>query len=313
MTLAIHVPSIPAPRGASSRGPRARSARVGDTIADLGKRYAAEMNASPFATALRRRHVPRRSYVAFLATMYPVVVGFNRALIRSIAKVDHVRQSTFVRALAEQIQEEQAHNQLWRGMLEVFDVDHERLYDDLQESLDAFSPAELDACTAAVVSAVRRDLRAGASGRFAGTIFPDAVLALYHHLWNSATDENVSYWEHFASQAGIEMVIFDVVTASILPSVLGHPELDRGIASTHWWTEHGQPPIHASSERRTDEEKHLALSRMALNRSETANAVADAVEARAEDTMRLFAAALIAQSPYDHAFPIERYLKTRNP
>ena len=105
------------------------------------------------------------------------------------------------------------------------------------------------------------------------------------------------------------MVIYDVVTTSILPGVLGHPELDRGVASTHWFMEHGQPP-QPIARRRTDEEKHLAISKMALNRSETANTVADAVESRAEDTMRLFAAAMIAQQPHDHAFPIERYLKT---
>jgi hypothetical protein len=74
--------------------------------------------------------------------------------------------------------------------------------------------------------------------------------------------------------------------------------------------EHGQPP-EPTLNRRTDEEKHLALSKMALNRSETANVLAIPVHSRAEDTMRLFAASLIAQQPHDHAFPIERYLKTR--
>ena len=73
--------------------------------------------------------------------------------------------------------------------------------------------------------------------------------------------------------------------------------------------EHGQPPA-PTTRHTTDEEKHLALSKMALNRSETANLVAVSVESRAEDTMRLFAAALIAQSPLDHTFPIERYLKS---
>jgi hypothetical protein len=74
--------------------------------------------------------------------------------------------------------------------------------------------------------------------------------------------------------------------------------------------EHGQLPA-PNAKQRTDEEKHLALSKMALNRSETANAVSAAVEMRAEDTLRLFAASLIAQRPHDHAFPIERYVKTR--
>jgi len=304
MTLAIHA------SGPWTNRSQPHPAHVGDTVTDLGKRYAAEMNASDFAIALRQRHLARRSYLAFIATMYPLVVGFNRALIRSIAKVDHVRNSTFVKTLAQQLEEEQAHNQLWRAMLEVFDIDHEALYNDVEEYFERFSQDELDRHTRQVLLAVRRDLGAGAGLRFPDAIFPDAVLALYHHLWSSAADDSVSYWEHFASQAGIEMVIYDVVTHSILPGVLGHPELDRGVASTHWWMEHGQPPEPAAH-RHTDEEKHLALSKMALNRSETANALADAVESRAEDTMRLFAAALIGQRPHDHAFPIERYLKTR--
>lgn len=302
MTLAIHAPS--------SWTKRAHATRVGDAVVELGKRYAAEMNASAFATALRQRHLSRRSYLAFIATMYPLVVGFNRALIRSIAKVDHVRNSTFVRALAQQLEEEQAHNQLWRAMLEVFDVDHEMLHNDVEEYLEAFSRDELNRLTRDTLVAVRRDLSAGNCRCFPDAMFPDAVLALYHHLWSSAVDDAVSYWEHFASQAGIEIVIYDVVTTSILPGVLGHPELDRGVASTHWWMEHGQPP-EPKAHHHTDEEKHLALSKMALNRSETANALSEAVERRAEDTMRLFAASLIAQQPLDHAFPIERYLKTR--
>jgi len=307
MTLAIHADSWTQRNRAASGAGRAR---VGDDVAELAKRYAAEMNASAFATAVRRRHLSRRSHIAFIATMYPLVVGFNRALIRSIAKVDHVRHSTFVRALAQQLEEEQAHNQLWRAMLEVFDVDHEQLYNDIEEYFDGFSDEELDRHTHDVLGAVRRDLGTGDCNRFPNATFPDAVLALYHHLWKSASDESVSYWEHFASQAGIEMMIYDVVTTSILPGVLEHPELDRGIASTHWFMEHGQPP-EPVTRHRTDEEKHLAISRMALNRSETANTVADAVMSRAEDTMRLFAAALIAQQPHDHAFPVERYLKTK--
>jgi hypothetical protein len=300
MTLAIHAPS--------PWTKRTVSVRVGDIVANLGKRYAAEMNSSPFAVAIRQRHLPRRSYVAFIATMYPIVVGFNRALIRSIAKVDHVRHSSFVRKLALQLEEEQAHNQLWRAMLEVFGVDHEALYEDFEEYMEGFSPDELDRQTHDVLTGVRRNLDAGTNARFRDSLFPDAVPALWHQLWTSAADDAVAYWEHFASQAGIEMVIYDVVTASILPGVVGHPELDRGLASTHWWMEHGalaEPSVRA----RTDEEKHLALSRAALNRSETANALSADVASRAEDTMRLFAATLIAQRPHDHAFPIERYVK----
>jgi hypothetical protein len=307
MTLAIQVPQ--ARQGTALWTKRPHTTRIGDVVADLGRRYAEAMNASDIAIAVKQRRLSQRSYVAMIATMYPVVVGFNRALIRSIAKVDHVRQSSFVKALAQQLEEEQAHNQLWRAMLEVFGVDHEALYNDFEEYIEGFTQEELDTNTHQVLAAVRGDLHAGDSSHFPDAVFPAPVLALRHHLWTSATDAGVTYWEHFASQAGIEMVIWDVVTASILPGVIGHPELDRGLASTHWWLEHGKPP-HPTSLRRTDEEKHLALSRMALNRSETANAVSSAVAARAEDTMRLFAACLIAQRPHDHRFPIERYLKS---
>lgn len=305
MTLAIHVQTP------YTRPLHPSVTRVGDAVAELASRYAAEMNHSPFATALRERHLPRRSYLAFIATMYPAVVGFNRALIRSIAKVDHVRRSSFVKVLAEQLQEEQAHNQLWRGMLDVFDIDHERMYDDLEEYLAGFSREELDRHTDTVLAAVRRDLGAGNRHVFPGGFFPDPVLALCHHLWRSATDDDVSYWEHFASQAAMEMTIWEVVTCTILPGVAGHPELDRGVASTHWWLEHGRLAAQdaENGRRQTDEEKHLALSRMALNRSETANAMGGSVAARAEDTLRLFAASLIVQDPREHAVAIERYLR----
>lgn len=282
--------------------------RIGDQVGELAHRYAGRMHDSPFATDLRARKVDKRRYVSFLCTMYPAVVGFNRALIRGIAKVDHVRHASFVKALAEQLQEEQAHNQLWRVKLELFGVDHEALYGDLVDYLERYSTAELDRMMEDVLSDVRLDLTDGASGRFPGAIFPDAVLALYHHLWMTASRDDIGHWEHFASQAGMEMVIYDVVTTSILPGVLGHSELDLGTGSTQWWREHGQVPgVRGLS--KTDEEKHLELSRLALNRSETANAVAHLVVARAEDTLRLFAASLLAQEAGASRFPLDRYLK----
>jgi hypothetical protein len=309
MTLAIR-PQVSAfqPSTTPERNGRLQHPRVGEAVADLGRRYADAMNSSDFAVALREHRVSRRNYAAFVATMYPVVVGFNGALIRSISKVDHVRQSSLVKMLAQQLEEEQAHNQLWRAMLEVHDLEHETLYNDLEEYRERFTTEELTTFTQATLEAVRLSLTPGPR-IFPDAIFPDAVLALCQHLSLSAGDATISYWEHFASQAGIEMVIYDVVTTTILPGVVRHPELDRGVASTHWWMEHGRPPG-PQAHHRTDEEKHLALSKMALNRSETANALGPAVTARAEDAMRLFAAALLAQHPQAHAFPVERYLKS---
>ncbi|MFL5615900.1 MAG: hypothetical protein ACJ796_19710 [Gemmatimonadaceae bacterium] len=71
--------------------------RVGDLVVEVARRYAAQMNGCEFATLLRSRRLDRRRYVAFIASFYPCVIGFNRALIRSIAK-DHVLHSSFIKS-----------------------------------------------------------------------------------------------------------------------------------------------------------------------------------------------------------------------
>ena len=281
--------------------------RAGDVVSDLARRYAALMNECAFAGALRERRVARDRYVAFISSLYPAVVGFNRALILSIAKVDHVRNSSFLGALAEQLKEEQAHNQLWRDKLARFGVDHERMYSDLEAYRARFTAEQLDAMTDATLDAVTDDLGRGANGNWPDAIFPDAVLALCHLLGWSATHDEIGYWEHFASQAGIEMVIWGVVSATILPAVIGNPELDLGPETTQWWREHGQLPGAKKGER-TDEEKHLELSRIALNRSEEANEDVALVASRAENVMRLFAACLICQDTVTRRFPVTRYM-----
>ena len=280
--------------------------RAGDVVSELARGYAARMNDCGFAHALRERRISREQWISFISALYPAVVGFNRALILSIAKVDHVRNSVFLGALAEQLKEEQAHNQLWREKLKRFGIDHEKLYSDLESYRARFTAAELDAMTAKTLAAVTDDLSRGNEGNFPDAIFPDAVLALCHLLGTSATNEKVGYWEHFASQAGIEMVIWGVVSATVLPGVLGNPELDIGPVTTQWLREHGQI-AGTKSDVRTDEEKHLDLSRIALNRSEQANADVAVVAARAEHAMRLFAASFICQDQAVGRFPLSRY------
>jgi hypothetical protein len=105
------------------------------------------------------------------------------------------------------------------------------------------------------------------------------------------------------------MTIYSVVSATVLPGVHGHPELDGGPATTRWWTEHAK--AENTTGVRTDEEKHLDMSRLALNRSETANSLKEAVVARAEDALRLFAASMSCQMIESERFPLERYLDTR--
>ena len=283
--------------------------RVGDLVVEVARRYAAQMNGCEFATLLRSRRLDRRRYVAFIASLYPCVIGFNRALIRSIAKVDHVLHSGFIKSLAEQLHEEQTHNQMWRTKLDVFGVDHQALYWDLNEYFTRFSTAELERMTRDVLTALTKDPSNYNPGAFPDAPFPEPVLALYHFLFMTATYEDIDYWEHFASQSAIEMTIYSVVSSTVLPGVQGHPELDGGTATLRWWTEHAKAD--GSSGVRTDEEKHLDMSRIALNRSETANSLKEAVVARAEDALRLFAAAMACQTVESERFPLERYIEAR--
>lgn len=291
------------------RAPFDSRQRVGDLVVDVARRYAAQMNGCEFATLLRSRRLDRRRYIAFIASFYPCVIGFNRALIRSIAKVDHVLHSGFIKSLAEQLHEEQTHNQMWRTKLEVYGVDHEALYWDLTDYVSRFSTAELERMTRDVLVAVTKDAANCTPGAFPDAPFPEPVLALYHQLFMSATYEDIDYWEHFASQSAIEMTIYSVVTTTVIPGVQGHPELDSGPATLRWWTEHAK--AENSNGARTDEEKHLDMSRIALNRSETANSLKEAVVARAEDALRLFAAAMACQITESDRFPLERYLEAR--
>jgi len=290
------------------RTPHDNRQRVGDLVVEVARRYAAQMNESDFATLLRSRKLDRRRYVAFIASLYPCVIGFNRALIRSIAKVDHVLHSSFIKNLAQQLEEEQTHNQMWRTKLDVFGVDHQALYWDLTDYLGRFTSLELERMTRDVLTALTKDAENYSPGVFPDPPFPEPVLALYHHFFMTATYENIDYWEHFACQSSVEMTIYSVVSATVLPGVQGNPELDGGPATLAWWIEHAQ---HEGSAGRTDEEKHLDMSRLALNRSETANSLKDAVVARADDALKLFAAAMTCQIVESERFPVERYLTTR--
>ncbi len=131
---------------------------VGDAVWDCAKKYAKAVNTYEFASSLRNRTLSKRRFMGYISAIYPIVVGFNRALIRSLSKVDHVRQSKFVQSLAEQLGEEQWHNQLWRGMLRAHRVDHDALYSDLERYMARFSERDLDQMTAGVIAALTHDI-----------------------------------------------------------------------------------------------------------------------------------------------------------
>jgi hypothetical protein len=285
--------------------------RTGDAVKRLAQQYATRLNNSELLSTLRHRRLPRERYVSFVAAMYPCVVGFNRGLLKGIAKVDHVRQSGFVKSLAEQIMEEQEHNGFWRQMLDHYRVDHLALYETFERYLSQYSAREMDRMTRDVLAALTDDLANHSPRVFPNPPFPEPVLALCHHLWMTATYDSFSHWEHFATQAGMEMVIFDIVSTSIWPGVSGNPELDEGPVTMRWWDEHARQGS-AASGARTDEEKHLELSQIALSRAQLAPSQKEQVVARAEDAMRLFAASIMCHDFGAANFSAERYLSKKS-
>ena len=181
--------------------------RCGDRIWELADGYAKRINASELATDLREATASSERFFHYVTAMYPIVVGFNRCLIRSMAKVDHVREAKLIRYLSEQLREEQEHNGMWRRKMERYGLDHEKLYTDLENYLDRFTEAELDRMTGEMIQAVREDLDNVSPGIFPDPVLPEPVIALYHHLWMTATDPETDYWIHFACQSAVEYII----------------------------------------------------------------------------------------------------------
>jgi hypothetical protein len=274
---------------AEPRRPREAHGRIGDRIWARAQAHAAHVNGSEFTTSIRERALRRERFVRYIAMEYPVVVGFNRALIRSLNKLDNVRQAPLVKALAVQLQEEQIHNDMWRAMLESFGVDHLALYTELREYLSQFSQAKLDSLARDVIDALAADRRNTAPGIFPASPFPEPVVALVHHMEAIATGDASSFWCHFASQSAVEMTLFEVTSAAY-SGIAGNPELDCGPRSTAWWKEHTRSATDGAE--RSIEEKHLHIARHTLNRSREANACAEEILRVTEESLLLFAATI---------------------
>lgn len=282
-----------------------RRGSLGNEIQAMARQYGDECNATEFATSLRKRVLPRDRYQGYIVAIYPVVVGFNRGLLASLRKVDHVRDCLFLNALAKQLQEEQYHNGLWRSMLSAFDIDHALLYRVLEEYMARFGDAELDRMTEGVLQSLRGDLQNVAPGVFPDPVFPEPVLALYHHMWMTGSYHDISFWEHFAGQFSMEVMIFEFVSTSFYPGIVGNPELDLGPKTTAWWAEHARQG--AKPGQRSSEERHLELAKLSLDRSQAAHRIGPQVSKRAEDTMRLFAAAMICHNRGKGSFPTHMF------
>src|SRR5258706_2261034 len=241
--------------------------QAGEKIDALACHYSQQANAGAFMTALRERKVTLDEYKSFITTLYPLVVGFNAGLIRSIAKigelqtsvqarelveeilsVDHRRHSHRVqalagklrtvarearlpalRALAGQLKEEQEHNDYYRQMLEVYGIDHEAVYSSFETYLNELAVEERDRMTREVLTALQEGHPARA---FPHTSFSQFTLALHHYLLRVVNNPSVTFISYHALQSGIEFSLVKVVSESVFPGVAGtrdHLQLNRAL------------------------------------------------------------------------------------
>lgn len=255
--------------------------QAGEKIDDLARHYSRQANAGTFMTALRERKVTLNEYKSFITTLYPLVVGFNAGLIRSIAKIDELQTSVqarelveeilsvdhrrhshrvqalaaglravarearlpALRALAGQLKEEQEHNDYYRQMLEIYGIDHEAVYSSFETYLKEIAVEERDRMTRNVLTALREGHPASA---FPNTSFSQFTLALHHYLLRVVNDPSVTFISYNALQSGIEFSLVKVVSESVFPGVAGtrdHPQLNRALLPDADLCEAGAVPL----------------------------------------------------------------------
>ena len=268
--------------------------RVGDLVFRRAAEHAAHLNESEFLTSLRSRTLTKERFLRHICAMYPVVVGFNAALIRSLSKLDNVRSATLVKGLAEQLLEEQIHNDMWRTMLASFGVDHLSLYSHLQNYMNSHDTEQLNVMTRKYVDTMAENRNRISPGLFPAPVFPEPTLALFHHMRMVATSEKYDFWCHFASQSAMEATIYDIVSTSYYPGTDAHPELCPTQDSIEWWSEHSNHK--RDGEGRSTEEKHMEISRLTLNRSRLANENVQQILDVVEESLLLFSASIISHN-----------------
>ena len=268
--------------------------RVGDKVWKKAAAIGERLNRSEFLTSLRERVLQRTRYAFYTWSCYPIVVGFNRALIRSLSRLDNVRSAPLVKQLAVQLQEEQEHNDMWRAMMAAYGIDHAAVYTRLDDYLSAFSREALDSMTRDVIAAVTADSNNFSPRCFPNPVFPEPVLALYHHMYMLACDDSMTFWCQFGSQSAIEATVYVIGSESFYPGLRGNPELDLGLPSYQWWQEHAKGGHEGKG--RSTEEKHLEIAKIRLNKAKEANAREGEILHAVDETLQLLCAAHMLQS-----------------
>jgi len=256
--------------------------RIGDLIVDLVIPYAEKEKNSAVAKGIRDGTLPGEKYTSYLAALYPIVTGFNGGLKNNLTKVDHVENSGLVRILAEQLAEEQKHNDLWRQGLEERGINHRKLHDDFEAYLGIIGQNDLDQMHRAYLRAISKSGNDLTPGVFPKTIFPEPIIALEYQLKKTSSPEH-DFYEHFGSQLAIEAFIYDVVS-NFYDGLVGGNQFRNSPSATQWFYEH------AAQNEGSDEQKHLDMSQKMLNRSSKAHDIRDKVLEQVENTVKLFAA-----------------------
>ena len=276
---------------------------VGDKAQEIALRYAQAIDRLPVIAGIGDGTTSKAQYLAFIASMYPIVVGFNRALTLSMTKLDNVRESAHIKAISIQLREEQEHNQMWREMLEAHGIDHKLIYSDLQAFLSRTEPDRLTALTEEFVASRSGDGDFNGSTVFKDCPFPDAIAALHHYMWMTGALPRFHYLEHYASQLAMEVVIGYTVTRSIGPGVIARSELSIDGRAINWWTAHTLNCNHGAP---SEEEKHIQLAVHTLN-ARGGNGSEASILATTEIKLMLFQAAIWVQTDPANRFDLHRY------
>gem|GEM_PF-2207168 len=252
---------------------------IADRIDAIAGRLNEKFNRSSIAIALRQGLMPVDAYKRFITNEYPLVVGFNEGIIRSILKlddarhesvrdlvhqlqkVDHVNNSAAVRVLAGkiveasrgnnlkiirplcfQLAEEQEHNDFYRYMLEAHGVDHKRAHAEFIAQIQSVTKEDLGRMVANTLMVIKEGKTPRA---FPGVAYPPAVVALCCYLARAAEDPTVPFFVYNAMQSAIEFGLVKVVSDSIFPGIVGpkgHLKINGDLAPDAKTTSPGEVP-----------------------------------------------------------------------
>ncbi len=255
-----------------------------------------------FVQGIHDGTLPPRQFLSYTACIYPIVVGFCQGLGHMVGHFDAVTDARILSALYRQGAEEIGHNNIWRGMLTAFGVDHAKLYRDFKEYRSKFSKKRWAEMGENLIRPSPHWNPFFAMHLIAKKLYPKPplphpVLALTYQM--DKTGQNGNPWIHFACQSAIETVLINLVTFGLPTYMEKHPEFFNSPVTKAWWHEHTKSTGEGKA---NDEERHVSVSLMTLDRYATAS---KEMRETVYGTLKLFVSVLMYFSC--GIFPIDRY------